>query len=90
MEQKKIARMMESARYLVDNKATIRQTAKVFKCSKSTVHKDLSHRLSDYDPYLAELVRQVLDTNFQERHIRGGMAIKKKYFLLKENTKKGA
>ena len=89
MEQEKIARMLEAARYLVDNQATIRQTAKVFKYSKSTVHEDLAHRLSEYDPYLSKLVRQVLDTNLRERHMRGGMATKQKYFLLR-NTEKGA
>ena len=89
MEQEKIARMLEAARYLVDNQATIRQTAKVFKYSKSTVHEDLAHRLFEYDSYLAELVRQVLDTNLRERHMRGGMATKQKYFLLR-NTEKGA
>ena len=65
-------RAMESARYIVKNKATVRQAAKVFGISKSTVHKDIN-------PGLAEEIRKVLDVNKAERHLRGGMATREKY-----------
>ena len=72
-------RAMESARYIVKNKATVRQAAKVFGISKSTVHKDVSERLLKINPILAHEVRNILDENKAERHIRGGMATKLKY-----------
>ncbi len=65
--------------YIVEAKATVRQAAKKFGVSKSTVHKDVSDRLKDINPALAKEVRQVLDVNKAERHIRGGMATKEKY-----------
>ena len=72
-------RAMESARYIVKNKATVRQAAKVFGISKSTVHKDVSERLLKINPELASEVREILNENKAERHIRGGMATKLKY-----------
>ena len=72
-------RAMESARYIVKNKATVRQAAKVFGISKSTVHKDVSERLIKIQPQLYSEVKKILEKNKQERHIRGGMATKKKY-----------
>ena len=77
-------RAMESARYIVKNKATVRQAAKVFGISKSTVHKDVSERLKKINPGLAKEVREVLDENKAERHIRGGMATKLKYSHMHE------
>lgn len=73
------------AEYIVENKATVRQTAKVFGISKSTVHKDVTQRLLHISPGLAEEARKVLDVNKSERHIRGGLATKDKY--LKEKQK---
>lgn len=67
------------ARYIIDNDATVRDTAKKFDISKSTVHKDVSQRLKQIDFDLYEKVRQVLNKNKAERHIRGGMATKMKY-----------
>ena len=67
------------AAYILENKATVRAAAKKFGISKSTVHKDLSQRLKQYHPTLYAQVREVLDVNRQERHIRGGMATRKKY-----------
>ena len=67
-------RAMESARYIVKNKATVRQAAKVFGISKSTVHKDVTERLEVINPGLAGEIRKVLDVNKAERHLRGGMA----------------
>ena len=71
-------RAMESARYIVKNKATVRQAAKVFGISKSTVHKDVTERLEVINPGLAGEIR-VLDVNKAERHLRGGMATREKY-----------
>lgn len=72
-------RAVHLARYMVENNATVRQTATVFGISKSTVHKDLTERLPVINHLLAEQVRQVLDVNKAERHIRGGMATRDKY-----------
>ena len=72
-------RAMESARYSVKNKATVRQAAKVFGISKSTVHKDVTERLEVINPGLAGEIRKVLDVNKAERHLRGGMATREKY-----------
>ena len=65
--------------YMIETGATVRAAAKKFGVSKSTVHKDLSQRLKFYNPELYHQVRHVLDVNKQERHIRGGMATKRKY-----------
>ena len=65
--------------YIIENNATVRQTAKAFGVSKSTVHKDVTDRLAQLNPSLASAARQVLDVNKSERHIRGGMATKEKY-----------
>ena len=78
-------RAMESARYIVKNKATVRQAAKVFGISKSTVHKDVTQRLQQMNPQLWEQVKKVLEHNKQERHIRGGLATKEKYEILRQN-----
>ncbi|MGN0385326.1 MAG: sporulation transcriptional regulator SpoIIID [Lachnospiraceae bacterium] len=67
------------ANYIIENNATVRQTAKAFGVSKSTVHKDVTDRLSQINPALAKEARCVLDVNKSERHIRGGMATKEKY-----------
>ena len=65
--------------YMIETGATVRSAAKYFGISKSTVHKDLSQRLYQYNRTLYEQVRQVLDLNKQQRHIRGGMATRRKY-----------
>lgn len=70
---------MEIGTYIIDSNATVRQTAKKFGVSKSTVHKDVSERLIWINPALASEVRKVLNVNKAERHIRGGMATKEKY-----------
>ena len=72
-------RAIEVAQYIVDENATVRQTAKKFGVSKSTVHKDITERLIQVNPSLAARDRVVLDINKSERHIRGGMATKEKY-----------
>lgn len=75
-------RVLELAQYIIDNNATVRSTAKVFNISKSTVHKDITERLLELNPHLAQEVHRVLDKNKAERHIRGGLATREKYLHL--------
>jgi putative DeoR family transcriptional regulator (stage III sporulation protein D) len=79
-------RAMEIAYYIIENNATVRQTAKAFGISKSTVHKDVAERLSQINPALANEVRKVLDVNKSERHIRGGLATKEKYLHMEHKN----
>ena len=72
-------RAVEIANYIVEKNATVRQAAKRFGVSKSTVHKDVADRLFVIRPTLAIEARKVLDLNKAERHIRGGLATKDKY-----------
>ena len=72
-------RAVAIANYIIDHNATVRQTAKSFGISKSTVHKDCTERLISINPFLAAQARVVLDLNKSERHIRGGMATREKY-----------
>ena len=67
------------ASYIIDNNATVRQTAAYFGISKSTVHKDLISKLKYMNPAMYVQVKKVLDVNKAERHIRGGEATKRKY-----------
>jgi len=77
-------RACELAVYMIQTGATVRAAAKHFGISKSTVHKDLSQRLQRCNKSLYLQVRQILDTNKAERHIRGGMATREKYKKNKE------
>ena len=72
-------RTLEMAKYIVNNNSTVRSTAKYFGVSKSTAHQDLSVRICRLNPVMASKVREILDKNKAERHIRGGMATKSKY-----------
>ncbi|MCI8892622.1 MAG: sporulation transcriptional regulator SpoIIID [Eubacterium sp.] len=72
-------RAVEIANYIIQSNATVRQAAKKYGISKSTVHKDCTERLTQVNPALAAEVRKVLDVNKSERHIRGGLATKEKY-----------
>ncbi|MBQ7964989.1 MAG: sporulation transcriptional regulator SpoIIID [Ruminococcus sp.] len=72
-------RAVQLGEYIAKNNATVRLTAKKYNVSKSTVHKDVSERLKTINMSLYKQVRQVLDKNKQERHIRGGKATKEKY-----------
>ncbi len=72
-------RAMAIAAYIIDEGATVRQAAKKFGVSKSTVHKDVSERLEYINKAMAKDVRRILDVNKAERHIRGGLATKEKY-----------
>jgi putative DeoR family transcriptional regulator (stage III sporulation protein D) len=72
-------RVIELANYIVEKKTTVRAAAKRFGISKSTVHKDVTERLTQIKPLLADDVRAILEGNKAERHIRGGQATKAKY-----------
>ena len=75
-------RVLDVAKYIIDSKATIRKTAKVFGVSKSTIHKDMTERLPKINPVIATDAKNILDFNKAERHIRGGKATKMKYKTL--------
>ena len=72
-------RVMEITDYILDTGATVRRVAEVFGVSKSTVHKDVTERLLQINSNLAKEVKNVLDNNKAERHLRGGEATKRKY-----------
>lgn len=76
-------RVLSIADYIIENETTVRQTAKKFGVSKSTVHKDVTERLAEFNPAMASKVRAILDVNKQERHIRGGMATREKYLHMR-------
>ena len=76
-------RAVELGVYIVENRSTVRATAKQFGISKSTVHMDVATRLKELNPQLYHMVREVLEVNKAQRHIRGGIATKEKYKLLK-------
>lgn len=76
-------RVIEVAHYIIDSKDTVRGSAKKFGVSKSTIHKDVSQRLEKINKALYIEVRKILDENKAERHIRGGLATKKKYEKMK-------
>ncbi|HHX28170.1 MAG: sporulation transcriptional regulator SpoIIID [Bacillota bacterium] len=72
-------RAIDIGEFIGETRATVRETARSFGVSKSTVHKDVTDRLPKIRPQLAKLVREVLDMNKAERHIRGGEATRRKY-----------
>ena len=72
-------RAIELGEYIIENNATVRAAAKKFHISKSTVHKDVSDRLQNVNPQLYGRVRHVLEVNKAQRHIRGGIATRRKY-----------
>ena len=79
MENSADERAVNLAKYIIKNCATVRTAAKANSVSKSTVHSDVTKRLQKIDGELYDKVREVLDRNKKERHIRGGMATKEKY-----------
>jgi len=79
-------RVYEVAQYILDTNCTVRAAAKKFEVSKSTVHKDVSYRLQYIDSGLYRQVKSVLENNLKERHIRGGIATKHKYELIKKSV----
>ena len=80
-------RAVTLGQYIIENRATVRTTAKKFGISKSTVHKDVSERLKTENPALYVQVKNILEINKQERHIRGGLATKRKYSELSKRKK---
>ena len=76
-------RVYQTAQYILETGATVRKAAQQFKVSKSTVHKDMSQRLQELSPQIAKQVSKVLEKNLNERHIRGGLATKRRYLQLK-------
>jgi putative DeoR family transcriptional regulator (stage III sporulation protein D) len=78
--------VVDVSNYIIETGSTVRETAKVFKISKSTVHKDCTERLKEIDKYLLKEVKKVLDFNLSERHLRGGEATKKKYLKRRKKT----
>ena len=79
MTEDLLTRARELAVYIIENRATVRAAAKKFGVSKSTVHKDLQDRLPQFNRSLYLQVKEVLEVNKAQRHIRGGMATRKKY-----------
>ena len=79
-------RVIELANYIIDNNATVRSAAKEFHISKSTVHKDVTSRLPLLNRELYKKVLDILKTNKEQRHIRGGIATKEKYRKLRLDT----
>ena len=75
-------RVLDVAKYIIESKATIRKTAKVFGVSKSTIHKDMTERLLKINPEIAEETHMILELNKAERHIRGGDATRMKYKII--------
>lgn len=75
-------RILEEANYMINTKETLREIAKIFKVSKSTVHKDLQERLNKLDKNLSEEVKSILKYHIEIRHIRGGESTKKKYLKM--------
>lgn len=75
-------RAVELGKYIVKNRVTVRAAAEIFGVSKSTVHTDITDKLKEVDPPLYLRVREVLDVNKAQRHIRGGLATKEKYLKL--------
>ena len=83
MREDLIDRTLKEAQYIAETGATVRDAAKVFHFSKSTVHKDVSERLYFIDKTLFNKVKKVLRKNLDERHIRGGIATREKYLKAK-------
>lgn len=77
-------RAVETARYIIETRCTVREAARRFGVSKSTVHKDVTCRLRDIDLALYSEVEKVMQFNKEQRHIRGGLATKHKYELKKQ------
>ncbi|NPV54410.1 MAG: sporulation transcriptional regulator SpoIIID [Firmicutes bacterium] len=77
-------RVIEVANYIIETKATVRQAARLYNVSKSTIHKDMTERLPAMNKQLARKVKKILEQNKAERHIRGGEATRKKYKGKKE------
>ncbi len=84
MKKEIVLRALKEADFIVKNNSTVREVAKVFGVSKSTVHFDLKFRLFSVDKSMFKRVRKVLENNLEQRHIRGGIATREKYKKLKK------
>jgi len=82
-------RVLEVSEHIVRTRATVRETAKVFGVSKSTVHKDVTERLPKVNAVLTRKVKRILEFNKAERHIRGGLATRQKYLRERRATARG-
>ncbi|MFY9412301.1 MAG: sporulation transcriptional regulator SpoIIID [Dethiobacteria bacterium] len=76
-------RVLEISYYILETEATVRQVARNFGVSKSTVHKDITERLPQINLHLAGEIKKILEKNKAERHLRGGEATRRKYLSLK-------
>lgn len=85
MNKKIIERVLKESKYIINNKQTVREAAKVFKVSKSTVHKDMQDRLIEIDLGLYKKVEDVFEYHKTIRHLNGGEATKQKYLKLKKS-----
>ncbi len=85
MNKKIINRVLKEARYIIKTKETVREVAKVFNVSKSTVHKDMQDRLLEIDLDLFNKVKDIFNYHIEIRHINGGLATKNKYLKLKSH-----
>lgn len=77
-------RVVEVSNYILKTRATVRQVARNFGVSKSTVHKDVTERLPQINRHLARQVKKILEKNKSERHLRGGEATRRKYLALRQ------
>ena len=84
MKDQILQRVVKHAEYIIKNKSTVRETARVFDVSKSTVHADVTKRLFKMDEALWQEVKKVLEINLAERHLRGGESTKIKYLSVKK------
>lgn len=82
-----IERVIDISNYIYSTKSTVRATAKVFKVSKSTVHNDIHIRLKKINPLLFREITKIMQLNFEEKHIRGGLATKEKFRLENQSKK---
>ena len=85
MTKKIINRVLEEAQYIIETNKTIREVAKIFNVSKSTVHKDLQERLIELDSFKYNKIKEILQYHTQIRHIRGGESTKLKFMVKNAN-----
>ena len=78
-------RVLKEAKYILETNKTVREISKVFKVSKSTVHKDLQERLKEFDKNIYLKVKAILNYHINIRHLRGGEATKRKYLKMEQN-----
>ena len=82
MNKSIVKRVLEESKYIIKTNRTVREIAKVFNVSKSTVHKDLHERLLEIDPEMYQKIDQIMKYHIDIRHIRGGESTKRKYLQM--------